>query len=545
MNIALLQTFYKTGDPDYNAEVLLKLARSAAKKGADLCVAPELAICGPLPKDLLLGAELLDSSRKALAKIAEELKNSVPLLIGSPVLNPVPVGRPSHNCAVLINNGDVRIVSRKVLLSSNDVFDEHRYFEPGMASGVFDLNGWRIAVVMAEDTANDPSFLNRAPTNEGDPVAECLTGGADALICLGAIPFSSHYIVRQENILASIAARYRIPTVFVNHAGAVDGNVFPGMSSAFDYTGNMVALGALFDEDVVMFDLAREYGQKHQPPSDPLFLLWNALVLGTRHFVSGSGNKHVFLGMSGGMDSALAAAIAAEALGPENVTAVFMPSPYTSEQSEHDADAVVEKLGINYFKIPITPIMECYEASLAEVFSGMPQDVTEENIQARIRANILMAMANKKNGLVLCTSNKSELSIGYGTIYGDLAGAFALLGDVYKTQVFNLARWYNTEQNQEIIPESIINKEPSAELKHDQKDSDSLPPYEILDAVLESYIEKNLPASEIVVPEVDGSVIAQIIAMFNRSEFKRAQAPPVIRVSIRGFGFGWRMPVTK
>ena len=545
MNIALLQTFYKTGDARHNAQTLLKLVKDAAERGADLCVAPELAICGPMPKDLLLGKELLEASRQALAWLAQELKNSVPLLLGSPMLNPVPSGKPAHNCAVLLKKGELRIVSRKVLLSSDDVHDEHRYFEPGMASGVFDLNGWRIAVVMAEDTANDPSLINRIPSNEGDPVAECLVGGADALICLGAMPFAAHHIERQENILASIAARYRIPTVFVNHAGALDGNVFPGMSSAFDHTGGMMALGDFFTEDVVMLDLARERGEPYIPPNDPIPLVWKALVLGVSRYVEDNGFNHVCLGLSGGLDSAVVAAVAVEALGKEHVTGIFMPSPYTSQQSVIDAEDLAAKLGINYLTIPISELMVAYNRALADVFTGLQEDVTEENIQARIRGGILMAIANKKNALLLCTSNKSELAVGYGTMYGDITGALAVLGDVYKTKVFELANWYVRRHSNNIIPTSILQKEPSAELRHNQKDSDSLPPYPLLDAILESYIEKNLPETEIQVLGASAETISQVIKMLTQSEFKRVQGPPVIRVSVRGFGFGWRMPITK
>ena len=545
MNIALLQAFYKTGDARHNAQTLLKLVKDAAARGADLCVAPELAICGPMPKDLLLGKELLEASRQALAWLAAELKNSVPLLLGSPMLNPVPSGKPAHNCAVLLKKGELRIVSRKVLLSSDDVYDEHRYFEPGMASGVFDLNGWRIAVVMAEDTANDPSLINHIPSNEGDPVAECLVGGADALICLGAMPFAAHHIERQENILASIAARYRIPTVFVNHAGALDGNVFPGMSSAFDHTGGMMALGDFFTQDVVMLDLARERGEPYIPPNDPLPLVWKALVLGVARYVEDNGFNHVCIGLSGGLDSAVVAAIAVEALGKEHVTGIFMPSPYTSQQSVIDAEEQASKLGINYLTIPISELMGAYEHALADVFTGLQADVTEENIQARIRGGILMAIANKKNALLLCTSNKSELAVGYGTMYGDITGALAVLGDVYKTKVFELANWYVRRHSNNIIPASILQKEPSAELRHNQKDSDSLPPYPVLDAILESYIEKNLPESEIQVLGASEETIAQVLKMLTKSEFKRVQGPPVIRVSVRGFGFGWRMPITK
>ena len=545
MNIALLQTFYKTGDARHNAQTLLKLVKGAAERGADLCVAPELAICGPMPKDLLLGKELLEASRQALAWLAQELKNSVPLLLGSPMLNPVPSGKPAHNCAVLLKKGEVRIISRKVLLSSSDVHDEHRYFEPGMASGVFDLNGWRIAVVMAEDTANDPSLINHIPSNEGDPVAECLVGGADALVCLGAMPFAAHHIVRQENILASIAARYRIPTVFVNHAGALDGNVFPGMSSAFDHTGGMVALGDFFAEDVVMLDLARERGEPYIPPNDPMPLIWKALVLGVSRYVEDNGFNHVCLGLSGGLDSAVVAAVAVEALGKDHVTGIFMPSPYTSQQSVIDAEDLAAKLGINYLTIPISELMVAYNRALANVFTGLQEDVTEENIQARIRGGILMAIANKKNALLLCTSNKSELAVGYGTMYGDITGALAVLGDVYKTKVFELANWYVRRHSNNIIPTSILQKEPSAELRHHQKDSDSLPPYPLLDAILESYIEKNLPETEIQVLGASAETISQVIKMLTQSEFKRVQGPPVIRVSVRGFGFGWRMPITK
>ncbi|MBQ4133818.1 MAG: NAD+ synthase, partial [Desulfovibrionaceae bacterium] len=444
---------------------------------------------------------------------------------------------------VLLSQGEVRIVSRKVLLSNSDVFDESRYFEPGMASGLFDLNGWRIAVVMAEDTSNDPSLVNRAPTNDGDPVTECLNVGADALICLGAMPFAAHHIVRQENILASIAARYRIPTVFVNHSGAVDGNVFAGMSSVFDYTGNMTAIGAFFEEETVLVDIAVQNHPIKVPESDRLSLLWKALVTGVRHFVRDNGFERVVLGLSGGLDSALVAAVARDALGAGNVAGVFMPSVYTSEESRQDAFELAENLGIKLVVSPIDEIMAAYELALPDELE--PQGVPRENIQARIRANILMAMANKHHALLLNTSNKSELAVGYGTIYGDMAGALSVLGDLYKTRVFDLADWYNSRQRNAQIPSRILRKEPSAELRENQKDTDSLPPYEILDQILENYIEKNIPEAQITVPGADAELVASVIEMIRAAEFKRAQAAPVIRLTVRGFGSGWRMPISR
>lgn len=546
MKIALLQAFFKTGDPAYNAEVLLKLTREAARRGAEFCIAPELAICGPMPKDLLLRKEFVEACRVALANLATELKGSAALLLGSPMFNPVPRGRPAHNCAVLIKDGKVRIASRKVLLANEDVVDEHRYFEPGMASGVFDLSGWRFAVVMADDTVNDPSLFNNTNSvSEGDPVAECLGGGADALICLGALPFSAHRISLQKNILAGLAARYRIPSIFVNHVGAVDGNVFPGASAAFDHTGAPLAAAELFSEETVMLDLAAEKGQLLGSEESEQSLLWRALVLGVQRYVEDSDFKQVVLGLSGGIDSALVAAIAARAIGPKNVTGVLMPSPYTSTQSTNDAIELSHELGINYLTIPITPLMQAYAEALSAAFKGLPAggDTTQENIQARIRGNLLMALANKNDALLLCTSNKSELAVGFGTLYGDMSGALAVLGDLYKTEVFELTRWYNKKHKKKLIPAAILEREPSAELKPDQKDSDVLPPYEILDVILESYIEKGLPASKINVPGVSAATVRQVLSLLDKAEFKRAQAPPVIRVSDRGFGFGWRRPL--
>lgn len=565
MKITLLQAFYKTGAIDYNTDKLLTLTRQAARKGADLCIAPELAICGPMPRDRLLGSDFLHASRAALARLAAELRDSIPLLLGSPMLNPVPVGRPAHNCAVLLNKGEVRIISRKVLLSNSDVFDEYRYFEPGMSAGAFDLNGWRLAVVMAEDTSNDPSLFNRAPSSDGDPVAECLSGGADALICLGAVPFAAHRIVRQENILAAIAARYRIPTVFVNHCGAVDGNVFPGMSSVFAHTGNMTALGAFFEEESLFIDISapdisasNSTAPTGSAPaaasvsaassslkireSDRLALTWQALVVGTRHFVRDNGFEQALIGISGGLDSALTAAVAKAALGAQNVRGVFMPSPYTSAQSREDAVELCANLGIELMCVPIDALLAAFEAALPAELA--PPGVPRENIQARIRADILMALANKHRALLLNTSNKSELAVGYGTLYGDMAGAVAVLGDLYKTGVFELAAWYNRKQGKGLIPPRIIAREPSAELKENQRDTDSLPPYAVLDQILEAYIENNIPEKNIVVPIADTGLIAAVIGMLKAAEFKRAQAAPVIRLSVRGFGPGWRMPIS-
>jgi NAD+ synthase (glutamine-hydrolysing) len=542
MKLALLQLNPTVGDLKGNADLI---ATAVRREEVDLAVTSELVLLGYPPRDLLLNEDFIERSWKMLDALALDLKDASPVLVGLAEPNPAEAGRPLFNSAALLREGQVEKTFRKTLLPTYDVFDEDRYFEPACEPQILDLNEASLGVSICEDIWNDRDFWKRRRYHT-DPIEELVKAEAKAVINLSASPFTVGKQLHREAMLGSMARKYRVPFVYVNQVGGNDELVFDGRSCAFDAEGRLIARGKGFEEDVVMVELGAADREKSSglialDDFAPEAEIWRALVLGTRDYVRKCGFKSVLLGLSGGIDSALTAAIAAEALGPENVLGVLMPSPYSSSGSIEDSVALAKNLGIRTITITITDIMKDFDSSLAEAFHGRERDVTEENIQARIRGNLLMALSNKYGSVLLTTGNKSELAVGYCTIYGDMSGGLAVISDVPKTTVYKIARWLNAKRR--LIPETILSKAPSAELRACQTDQDSLPPYDVLDAILEMHIEQHKPAEEIIARGFDPKIVHRVLGLVRAAEFKRRQAAPGIKVTDRAFGSGWRMPI--
>jgi NAD+ synthase/NAD+ synthase (glutamine-hydrolysing) len=541
VKIALLQINPTVGDLAGNARLIAQAAREAGRAGADLAVTPELAIVGYLPRDLLLSPGFVRRSWERAAALACELRGGPPVLAGLPEPNDSDIGRPLYNSAVLLRDGQVEQRFRKALLPTYDVFDEDRYFEPFRGPQILKVGGMRVGISICEDVWNDRDFWRRRRYHH-DPIEELVRAGAEAIVNLSASPFSVGKHHRREEMLSSMARKHRVPVVYVNQFGGDDDLVFDGRSCAFDGSGTAIARGRSFEADVVLCDF--EHGTPIPPATDVSAEseIWRALVLGTRDYAAKCGFADVVLGLSGGVDSSLTAAIAVEALGREHVLGVLMPSPFSSRGSIDDARALAGNLGIETLTLPIEPAMRAIETTLAPAFAGTSRDATEENIQARIRGNLLMALSNKRRALLLTTGNKSELAVGYCTLYGDMSGGLAVIADVPKTMVYRVARWLNDTRGG-VIPEPVLTKAPSAELRPNQTDQDALPPYDVLDDILERHIERHQPADEIIAAGFDADTVRRVLRMVHAAEFKRKQAAPGLKVTDRAFGTGWRMPI--
>ena len=542
MKIALLQINPIVGDLAGNARLIADAVREAGRRGADLAVTPELALVGYLPRDLLLSRAFVTRAWDVAADLARAVADQPPVLVGLPEPNPSDEGRPLFNSAVFLRDGRIEQRFRKTLLPTYDVFDEDRYFEPFHGPQILELGGRRLGISICEDVWNDRDFWKRRRYHH-DPVEELVRAGAQAIVNLSASPFAVGKQQLRGEMLGALARRHRIPVVYVNQFGGNDDLVFDGRSSAFNAAGAPIAVGRAFDADVVICDL--DNGAPLASPADiaPESDIWRALVLGTRDYVRKCGFSRVVLGLSGGVDSALTAAIAADAVGADKVLGVLMPSPYSSRGSIDDALALAKNLGVETLTLPIEPAMLAMDATLAAAFAGDARDVTEENIQARIRGNLLMALSNKRGALLLTTGNKSELSVGYCTLYGDMSGGLAVIADVPKTMVYRVSRWLNAERGRAVIPESTLTKAPSAELRPNQTDQDSLPPYDVLDDILQRHIEHHQPAEEIVAAGFDAATVQRVLRLVRLAEFKRKQAAPGLKVTDRAFGTGWRMPI--
>jgi NAD+ synthase/NAD+ synthase (glutamine-hydrolysing) len=514
----------------------------AAAAGADLAVTPELALVGYLPRDLLLSGGFIRKSREALEALARDAAALPPVLVGVPEPNHSDEGRPLFNSAALLCHGGVLQHFRKALLPTYDVFDEDRYFEPFHGPQLLDIAGRRIGISICEDIWNDRDYWKRRRYHH-DPIEELVHAGAEVVINLSASPFTAGKQRRREEMLSSMAKKYRVPVAYVNQFGGNDDLVFDGRSGMYNAEGTPVARGRSFDADVVICDI--DGAKPIAPPADLGIEseVWRALVLGTRDYARKCGFRNVVLGLSGGIDSALTAAIAAAALGPDCVLGVLMPSPYSSQGSLDDARELAENLGIETMTLPIAPLMHTFDDTLREALAAPPRDVVAENIQARIRGNLLMALSNTRGALLLTTGNKSELSVGYCTLYGDMSGGLAVIADVPKTLVYAVARWRNQTEGRALIPESSLTKAPSAELRPDQTDQDSLPPYEVLDAILQRHIEQHQGADEITAAGFDAETVSRVLRLVQIAEFKRKQAAPGLKVTDRAFGTGWRMPI--
>jgi len=542
VKIALLQINPTVGDLEGNAHLIADAACEAERRGADLAVTPELALVGYLPRDLLLSGDFVARSWERLNQLAATLKDGLPTLVGLPESNQAEEGRPLFNTAALLRHGSVEHRFRKALLPTYDVFDEDRYFEPFHGPQTLDIAGRRLGITICEDVWNDRDFWKRRRYHH-DPVEELVRVGAEAIINLSASPFTVGKHAKREKMLASMAAKYGVPIVYVNQYGGNDDLVFDGRSCAFSFAGHPIARGRSFDHDVVICDLSSARPIGPATDIDPESEIWRALVLGTRDYARKCGFSRVVLGLSGGVDSALTAAIAAEALGASNVLGVLMPSPYSSSGSVDDSLDLAARLGVPTLTLPIEACMAAMDGTLRDAFAGTARDVTEENIQARIRGNLLMALSNKRHALLLTTGNKSELAVGYCTLYGDMSGGLGVIADVPKTMVYRVARWLNGRAERPLIPEPILTKAPSAELRPNQTDQDSLPPYEVLDEILRRHIELHQPADEIIAAGCDAETVHRVLKLVHAAEFKRKQAAPGLKVTDRAFGTGWRMPI--
>lgn len=544
MKIALAQINTTVGDFAGNAARIVDFARRAHDGGADMVVFPELALCGYPPRDLVERPDFVARCETELARLAQALP-SIPALVGSVRRSGAKQGKPVSDIAALLRDGRVEVDYAKTLLPFYDVFDESRYFEPGGGPAVFPLSGHRFGLTVCEDIWNDKRFWKKS-LYPRDPVEETARAGATALLNIAASPYSAGKIRLREEMLRAIAVKRGIPVIYVNLVGGNDSLVFDGASCVLDPRGQVLARAAVFEEDLVFAEIDAPPGDGRQIeadyPPEPEQIL-SALALGTRDYVRKCGFKSAIAGLSGGIDSSLVASIAARALGAENVYGVSMPGPFSSPGSLSDAEALARNLGIHYRVIPVTPIYESFLAALAPAFEDRPCDAAEENIQARVRGNILMALSNKFGALVLSTGNKSELAAGYCTLYGDMAGGLAVIGDVPKTMVYELARLVNRRGGGP-IPEACFLKPPSAELRPNQTDQDTLPPYETLDAILRAYIEENRSPAEIEAA-LNGKpdVIRRTLRLVNGAEYKRQQAAPTLKVTGKAFGAGRRFPI--
>jgi NAD+ synthase (glutamine-hydrolysing) len=571
LKVALAQINPTVGDIPGNARKIGERIAAARDEGAALVVFPELTLSGYPPEDLLLKTSFLEHAASALQELAAQTRGIV-ALVGFPES-----ADDVYNAAAVLADGEVAAIYRKMYLPNYGVFDEQRYFQSGAEAGVFELNGVPIGITICEDI-----------WEPGPPAMTEALAGAQVIVNLSASPYRVGYGHGRERMLVQRAVDNLAAVVFVNTVGGQDELVFDGHSVALDQDGRVLARCPQFEESLVLATIdprevaaARLRDTRHranvrrqrraardaEPPVvhladlhvesggktvggtvadllEPEAEVYAALRTGLSDYVRKNGFEHVVLGISGGIDSALAALIAVDALGPEAVTLVSMPSPYSSEGTQADARAIAQNLGVDFREIPIASAMEAYDELLAESFSGTEPDIAEENVQARIRGNVVMALSNKFGWLVLATGNKSELSVGYATLYGDMAGGFALLKDVFKTDVFRLSRYLNERAGRELIPQTIIDRPPSAELRADQLDEDSLPPYPELDRVLEAYIEEDRSGEELAQDGFDANVVERAVAMIDRAEYKRRQAPPGVRLRPKAFGRDRRTPIT-
>jgi NAD+ synthase (glutamine-hydrolysing) len=547
MRIAIAQLNPIVGDIEGNAQRILEAAQTAFNRGAELLLTPELSLCGYPPRDLLLNLGFVEKMSQQLQLLSQQLPEKLAVLVGFVEKNPSATVRgekPLFNSIALLKSQEIKQIFTKRLLPTYDVFDEDRYFASGKESQYFQLteNNVKIGVTICEDVWNDEQFWGQRQYAV-NPIADLANLGVDLIVNLSASPYSVGKQKLRESLLSHSATRYNLPIVYVNQVGGNDDLIFDGDSVAFNRQGEVIYRAQAFTSSLELIEFNQDLlpAVIHPLPIDEDEEIYRALVLGVRDYVQKCGFKRVIFGLSGGIDSSLVAAIATDALGKENVLAVMMPSPYSSDHSISDAVALVNNLGIKSEKLAIKEIMTAYDQLLERLFAGTDFGIAEENLQSRIRGNLLMALSNKFGHLLLSTGNKSEMAVGYCTLYGDMNGGLAVIADVPKTRVYSLCRWLN--RHGEIIPLNVINKAPSAELKPNQKDQDSLPPYEILDAILALLIDRHQSAEQIIAAGFEPEIVQKVIKLVKNAEFKRKQAPPGLKISDRAFGTGWRMPI--
>lgn len=543
MKVAMAQFNPVVGAIEDNLNKAITGLEKLAEEQPDLVVFPELFLVGYPPKDLLERTYFIKEAETALERLAEYSRNlpETGIIMGTPVSNKREIGRGLLNAAALIYNGEIVYVQGKTLLPTYDVFDENRYFDPAETIKVIPFKGELLGISICEDAWNEPEFWLRGRIYETDPIAILAEQGATLMINISASPFVISKEELRLQLIRNHARRYHLPFVYLNQVGGNDELIFDGASFAVDGNGNPIAIAPSFEESVTVFDTKQLGNLTLSPVNDWIESVHRALVLGVRDYMHKTGFSKAVVGLSGGIDSALTCCLAVEAVGKGNVLGISMPSPYSSLGSVEDSRRLAENLDIQFKVIGITDVYESYLKTLKEPFSGMNTDVTEENIQARIRGNILMAFSNKMGYLLLSTGNKSEMAVGYCTLYGDMSGGLSVLSDLPKTMVYEISRYIN--RGREIIPEIIIDKAPSAELRPDQRDQDTLPPYPILDAILNGYIEEGLSADELVNHGFQRETVEWVIRAINRNEYKRRQAAPGLKITSKAFGAGRRMPI--
>lgn len=546
MKIALAQLNYHIGNFEANKRKIISAIEKAKKEGADLIVFAELSVCGYPARDFLEFREFIGLCENAAKEIASA-SDGIACIIGVPTVNPKSEGKDLFNSALFIENGEVKNIVNKALLPNYDVFDEYRYFKPATEFSCVDYSGFRLAITICEDLWN----INENPLYVSRPMDHLIGQQPDLMINIAASPFTYSHDEERISILQENAKRYKLPLFYVNHVGAQTELIFDGGSLVFSAEGQLLDELKYFEEAITYYEVQKVAGKtvvnslttanNNAPRASDVQQIHQALVLGISDYFHKSGFKKAILGLSGGIDSAVVCALACEALGAENVMAVLLPSRFSSSHSISDAAALVKNLGCKQEIVEIEAITEAFESALHPQFKGLPFNLAEENLQARSRAVLLMAMSNKFGYILLNTSNKSEAAVGYGTLYGDMCGGISVLGDVYKTQVYQLANHINRER--EIIPLNSITKPPSAELRPDQKDSDSLPDYDQLDVILLEYVEQRKSSREIIADGHEEELVRRVIKLVNTAEHKRYQSPPILRVSPKAFGMGRRMPI--
>jgi NAD+ synthase (glutamine-hydrolysing) len=540
MKIAMAQINTTVGDLEGNEARILAAYSRAISEGIDLVIFPELTIVGYPPRDLLLKKSFVSKNLEVLDRLARATKKTG-MLVGYVGRNETLPGREVTNSAALLQEGKIAATRIKTLLPTYDVFDEDRYFEPARENTPVQSSGDNLGITICEDVWNDEDFW-RDRRYRGNPAIELAHGGAKIILNVSASPWHLGKNRLRRDMLSNLAAKARCPLLLCNLVGGNDELVFDGGSLAFNARGELIAQGKMFEEDYIVVDLAeaRPIEFQERPDEEKVY---KALVLGLRDYMHKCGFKSALLGLSGGIDSALTAVIAVEALGRENVRGVSLPSQFSSQGSLDDARILAQNLGIQYEVVPIQPMFLAAKEQLKNVFAGRPEDTTEENIQARLRGVILMAMSNKFGSLLLTTGNKSELAVGYCTLYGDMCGGLAVISDVPKTMVYRLSRWINRQG--QIIPDASITKAPSAELRPNQTDQDSLPPYEVLDTILDAYVVKGQSATEIVQAGFDEQTVGRVVRLIDLNEYKRRQAAPGLKVTTKAFGVGRRIPIAQ
>ena len=545
MRIALAQINTTVGDLPGNADKMVRFSRQAAEGGAQIVVFPELSLTGYPPRDLVEKPIFLARAEEELDRLAAKISTfRITAICGTVEHAPASTGKRAINSAAVLTRGSIVFRQHKMLLPTYDVFDETRYFLPADKQMLHHIEGEAVALIICEDAWNDKQFWERR-LYQRDPVEELVHAGARMLISINASPYHMGKRTLRREIFSATARHHRIPVVYVNSVGGNDQLVFDGSSFAMNARGETIASAKSFDEDLIFFDTQSTTGDRHDSHSTEVEAVYEALVLGTRDYIRKCGFQRVLIGLSGGIDSSLTAAIAVEAVGRENVVGIGMPGPYSSDHSVNDAREMAQKMGIRFEVVPIGSVYDSFLKTLDPVFKGAPQDVTEENVQARLRGATLMALSNKWNSIVLTTGNKSELAVGYCTLYGDMCGGLAVISDVPKTMVYELSRVANKRLGG-VIPENVFVKPPSAELRAGQKDSDSLPAYDVLDRILKGYVEDYQTSHQIAAEQnLPIELVRDIINKVDRNEYKRQQAAPGLKVTTKAFGIGRRFPIAQ